>query len=81
MKPIVAYIRVSTSQQGRSGLGTEAQREALNRFAGEAGYELAADRDAPIIANRRRQVAISRSSAGDRGDLDLYTCASPSRSP
>ena len=33
MKPIVAYIRVSTSQQGRSGLGIEAQREALARFA------------------------------------------------
>jgi hypothetical protein len=29
MKPIVAYIRVSTSQQGRSGLGIEAQRGAL----------------------------------------------------
>ena len=29
MKSIVAYIRVSTSQQGRSGLGIEAQREAL----------------------------------------------------
>jgi DNA invertase Pin-like site-specific DNA recombinase len=37
MKSIVAYIRVSTSQQGRSGLGIEAQREALARFA--AGEE------------------------------------------
>ncbi len=43
MKPVVAYIRVSTSQQGRSGLGIEAQREALNRFAAEAGYEVAAE--------------------------------------
>jgi hypothetical protein len=34
MKPIVAYIRVSTSQQGRSGLGIEAQRSALARFCG-----------------------------------------------
>src|SRR5271163_2212947 len=41
MKPIVAYIRVSTSQQGRSGLGIEAQREALTRFAKEAGCEIA----------------------------------------
>jgi DNA invertase Pin-like site-specific DNA recombinase len=32
MKPIVTYIRVSTSQQGRSGLGIEAQRESLARF-------------------------------------------------
>jgi len=40
MKPIVAYIRVSTSQQGRSGLGIEAQREALARFASAEGFEI-----------------------------------------
>src|SRR5208282_1732095 len=43
MKPIVAYLRVSTSQQGRSGLGIEAQRAALARFAGEAGYKMVAE--------------------------------------
>jgi DNA invertase Pin-like site-specific DNA recombinase len=37
MKLIVTYIRVSTSQQGRSGLGIEAQRETLARFAEGAG--------------------------------------------
>jgi DNA invertase Pin-like site-specific DNA recombinase len=40
MKPIVAYIRVSTSQQGRLGLGIEAQREALARFAASEGFEI-----------------------------------------
>jgi DNA invertase Pin-like site-specific DNA recombinase len=43
MKPIVAYIRVSTSQQGRSGLGMEAQRDALVRFAKETGIEIEAE--------------------------------------
>jgi DNA invertase Pin-like site-specific DNA recombinase len=32
-KPIITYIRVSTAKQGKSGLGLEAQREALARFA------------------------------------------------
>ena len=43
MKPIVAYVRVSTNQQGRSGLGTEAQREALSRFAQSEGLDLVAE--------------------------------------
>ena len=43
MKPIVAYLRVSTTRQGRSGLGIEAQREALSRFADSEGYEIVAD--------------------------------------
>jgi hypothetical protein len=37
---LIGYVRVSTSQQGRSGLGIEAQREALARFAASEGFEL-----------------------------------------
>jgi DNA invertase Pin-like site-specific DNA recombinase len=43
MKPLVAYMRVSTSRQGRSGLGIEAQREALARFAADERFEIAAE--------------------------------------
>jgi DNA invertase Pin-like site-specific DNA recombinase len=38
--PLIAYIRVSTSAQGRSGLGIEAQRHALARFGAAEGYEV-----------------------------------------
>jgi DNA invertase Pin-like site-specific DNA recombinase len=37
----VAYYRVSTARQGRSGLGLEAQREAVRVFMGGCGGELA----------------------------------------
>src|ERR1700758_398488 len=40
-RAIIPYIRVSTSQQGRSGLGIEAQRQALHQFAKAEGLELA----------------------------------------
>lgn len=43
MQLAVSYIRVSTSQQGRSGLGIDAQRGALARFAEEQGFEIAAE--------------------------------------
>ncbi len=36
----VAYYRVSTKKQGRSGLGLEAQREAVLRFAAQEGLEI-----------------------------------------
>lgn len=39
MRQVVSYIRVSTAQQGRSGLGIEAQREALARFIEAEGCE------------------------------------------
>jgi len=43
MDKAVAYLRVSTEKQGRSGLGLEAQRDAINRFAEREGIELAAE--------------------------------------
>lgn len=40
MKPIVSYVRVSTEKQGRSGLGLDAQRDAIERFAAAHEYEI-----------------------------------------
>ncbi len=40
-RPLITYIRVSTSQQGRSGLGIEAQRQALVHFAKAEGFTVA----------------------------------------
>ena len=37
---VITYIRVSTAQQGRSGLGIEAQRQSLRQFAAAEGLEL-----------------------------------------
>ena len=41
MKQIVAYVRVSTQKQGASGLGLEAQRDAITRFADAERYQIA----------------------------------------
>src|SRR5271155_4287440 len=43
MRQIVSYIRVSTGKQGKSGLGIEAQREAIARFAVAEGCEVLAE--------------------------------------
>jgi DNA invertase Pin-like site-specific DNA recombinase len=43
MKLIVVYIRVSTAQQGRSGLGIGAQREAIGHFVEAQGLTLAGE--------------------------------------
>jgi DNA invertase Pin-like site-specific DNA recombinase len=40
MRPAIAYIRVSTARQGKSGLGLEAQQAALAKFAEAEAYEI-----------------------------------------
>src|SRR5215472_14938556 len=43
MTPAVAYYRVSTARQGKSGLGIEAQKAAIQRFAEAEGIEVVAE--------------------------------------
>lgn len=40
---VISYLRVSTGRQGQSGLGLEAQREAVARYAVDKGLEVAAE--------------------------------------
>lgn len=42
-KDLIAYLRVSSSAQGRSGLGLEAQREAVAKFAVAEGFTIVAE--------------------------------------
>jgi DNA invertase Pin-like site-specific DNA recombinase len=43
MPKTIAYLRVSTREQGKSGLGIEGQRAAIVRFAEGEGFEVAAE--------------------------------------
>ena len=40
MRTVIAYTRVSTAEQGKSGLGLEAQAAAIARFSLDEGFEV-----------------------------------------
>src|SRR5580692_2575113 len=69
VRQVVTYIRVSTAQQGKSGLGIEAQRAALARFVEAEGCEVVGEfvevetgKGADAI-ERRPQLAAARATA------------------
>ena len=64
----VAYYRVSTAEQGRSGLGLEAQQKAVNDFIRSSGAVLVAEftevesgarNDRPQLQAALKRVALS----------------------
>lgn len=72
-KPLVAYLRVSSTRQGRSGLGIEAQREMIANFAkAESFYlieeyvEVESGKGADAL-DRRRQLAAALAHARKKG--------------
>jgi hypothetical protein len=74
-KPAIAYVRVSTAQQGRSGLGLEAQEAAIARFAGAEGYEVLAT----LQEGRDRQGRRRPSTAGQSSPRPSSSPAKPRR--
>ena len=49
----VAYLRVSTAKQGRSGLGLEAQRESVRRFVADRGGRIIAPEFVEVESGKR----------------------------
>jgi DNA invertase Pin-like site-specific DNA recombinase len=66
MKPAVAYLRVSTKQQGQSGLGLDAQRVTVRGFIEQNGYRL---------VNGREYVEIESGSKDNRPELQRALAA------
>ncbi|MEW9806559.1 recombinase family protein [Mesorhizobium marinum] len=73
MSEAIAYIRVSTAQQGKSGLGLEAQRAAIAKFAASEGIDLIAEFQeietgkGSDALNKRPQLAAALSLAKRKG--------------
>lgn len=64
MTTMIGYLRVSTEEQANSGLGLEAQRESIQRYADAHGWEIVWYEDAGLSAKSldrpQLQVALTR---------------------
>src|SRR5438128_1957045 len=71
--PMVGYVRVSTNEQGRSGLGLEAQEVAIRRAAAERDWHLVAiETDTASGATPTRpglEAALTRCRSGEAAGL------------
>jgi len=54
--PLIAYIRVSTAEQGSSRLGLEAQRDAIRRYADQNGFTIAAEFEEVVSTRKERPI-------------------------
>jgi len=81
----VAYYRVSTEKQGRSGLGLEAQRGAVEAFLNGGSWKLVAEfteiesgkRDGPGRPWRRRRAVASDSAIDQTSKLPRIAPGQP----
>ena len=80
MSKIVAYLRVSTREQGKEGLGIEAQRTAVAAFAKAESFEIAAEfvevvsgRGGDDVMERRPQLAAALDAAAKLSRRDKTT--------
>jgi DNA invertase Pin-like site-specific DNA recombinase len=67
VKTAIAYVRVSTGKQSRSGLGLEAQQATIKRFAEQEGFEIVQTftevQSGKDDDNRRPQLAAAQEAA------------------
>ena len=75
MTTMIGYLRVSTEEQANSGLGLEAQRETIQRYADAQGWDVVWHEDAGLSAKSldrpQLQAALDRLDASPkRRDVD-----------
>lgn len=74
---VIGYIRVSTDEQGRSGLGLDAQRETLHAEAQRQGWQLEIRAEQPASGKSIKGRPVLADALADlkRGDADALAVA------